>query len=379
MNVVVPRTVTVVERDPGRAPAMGRRPQPRQHSAPLEDFRSARAYVLLGDPGAGKTTAFETEAEADPDGSEFVTARRFIGRSLEHHPEWRGKTLFLDGLDEVRAGRRDGRTPLDHILKRLEKLGKPDFRLSCRAADWLGPNDLREIVATAGYEDVCVLGLDPLTDADISRIISSLGEENPGQFVGEASARGLGGLLNNPHSLHLVVKATGATVGAGQTDQRPRGRLDLLKSACRALARERNDEHGAVHRASPSVSTDRILSAAGQLSALLLLSDRDFVSLDETDDPDALSLGSIDEGDQHALSRALKSNLFAGTRGGFAPVHRQLAEFLGARFLRDRINSGLPASRVLALITGGDGGVVTELRGLSAWLAAFEPAFLDTR
>lgn len=374
MSVVVPRTVTVVERAPGRAPAMGRRPQPRQRSAPLEECRSARAYVLLGDPGAGKTTAFQAEAGADRDGSEFVTARRFISRSLEHHPEWWGKTLFLDGLDEVRAGRRDGRTPLDHILNRLEKLGRPDFRLTCRAADWLGSNDLREIVATAGYENVCVLQLDPLTDADISRIISSLGEENPGQFVGEASARGLGGLLSNPHLLRLAVKAMGAPVGAGQTDPRPRGRLDLLKSACRALARERNEEHRAVHRASPGVSTKRILSAAGHVSALLLLSDRDFVSLDETDDPDALCLGSIEEGDRHALLRALKSNLFAGTRDGFAPVHRQLAEFLGARFLRDRIKSGLPASRVLALIAGEDGGVVTELRGLSAWLAAFEPA-----
>lgn len=374
MSAVVPRTVTVVERDPGGAPGMGRGPQPRQRSAPLEESRSARAYVLLGDPGAGKTTAFQAEAGAEPDGSEFVTARRFISRSLEHHPEWRGKTLFLDGLDEVRAGRRDGRTPLDHILDRLEKLGRPDFRLTCRAADWLGSNDLREIVATAGYENVCVLQLDPLTDADISRIISSLGEENPGQFVGEASARGLGGLLSNPHLLRLAVKAMGTPVDAGQTDQRPRGRLDLLKSACRALARERNDEHGAVHRASPGVSTKRILSAAGHVSALLLLSDRDFVSLDETDDPDALCLGSIDEGDRHALLRALKSNLFARTRDGFAPVHRQLAEFLGARFLRDRIKSGLPASRVLALIAGEDGGVVTELRGLSAWLAAFEPA-----
>ena len=59
VSAVVPRTVTVVERDPGGAPGMGRGPQPRQRSAPLEEFRSARAYVLLGDPGAGKTTAFQ--------------------------------------------------------------------------------------------------------------------------------------------------------------------------------------------------------------------------------------------------------------------------------------------------------------------------------
>ena len=51
------------------------------------------------------------------------------------------------------------------------------------------------------------------------------------------------------------------------------------------------------------------------------------------------------------------------------PVHRHIAEFLGARHLAKLIDSGLPAQRVIALITGADGGVVTEMRGLSAWLA----------
>ena len=54
----------------------------------------------------------------------------------------------------------------------------------------------------------------------------------------------------------------------------------------------------------------------------------------------------------------------------FTPVHRHIAEFLGARHLAGVINRGLPARRVLALITGEDESVVTELRGLSAWLAA---------
>ena len=102
MTVIVPRTVTVVGSE-------------RNRSAPLEESRSKRAYVLSGDPGAGKTKAFETEAEADSGRSRLVTARRFIERSLDNHPEWRGKTLFVDGLDEVRAGRPDARTPLDRI------------------------------------------------------------------------------------------------------------------------------------------------------------------------------------------------------------------------------------------------------------------------
>lgn len=71
------------------------------------------------------------------------------------------------------------------------------------------------------------------------------------------------------------------------------------------------------------------------------------------------------------LHRAVRSTLFgAGSEGRFVPVHRQFAEFLGALYLTRVIDEGLPVGRVLALMEGQDGVVVSELRGLSAWLAA---------
>ena len=351
MSLVVPRSVTVVD-------------GARSRSAPLAEFRSDRAYVLLGDPGAGKTEAFKTERAADP-GSVCVRARHFISRKLDRHPEWRAGTLFIDGLDEVRAGRPDARRPMDRILERLERLGSPNFRLSCRAADWLGRNDLQEIVSTAGYRNVRVLHLEPLRDEDILRILADLEVPEPDDFLNEARERDLDGLLGNPHSLGLLVKAMGH-------DEWPRDRRTTFQMACRTLARERNSQHRAGHRSAP-LSLERIMAAAGHLSALLLLSDKEQVSIDPWEDPDSLCLEDISDGDRPALLRALKSNLFSGRPdSSFVPPHRQLAEFLGARFLHARIDSGVPASRVLALMTGEDGVVVTELRGLSAWLAAFD-------
>ena len=51
---VSPRTCTVVdEREP---------PRDGGKQAPLTDFADTAAYVLIAEPGAGKTTAFETEA-----------------------------------------------------------------------------------------------------------------------------------------------------------------------------------------------------------------------------------------------------------------------------------------------------------------------------
>ena len=51
----------------------------------LSDFRSARAYILLGEPGSGKSKAFEQEARIDKC-AVGVTARRFIRGSIDAHP-----------------------------------------------------------------------------------------------------------------------------------------------------------------------------------------------------------------------------------------------------------------------------------------------------
>ena len=361
MKLIVPRTVTVVGEKGGK-------------SHGLSEFRSERAYVLLGDPGAGKTTALQTEHRSNPDGGVFITARRFIGRGSHRHPKWRGKTLFIDGLDEVRAGSRDARTPIDDTLARLEGLRYPDFRLSCRSADWLGRNDLKEIVATAGYEKVKILRLDPLGEDDIRQIVAHLRIADPDAFIAEACDRGLHGWLGNPHLLELLAKAAGTS----RDEDWPAGRLATFEKACELSVPEYNEEHVAARHNADPVSAERILSAAGHVSALLLLSDTESVCREETDKDGAFSLsdvrGAEDADYGRALRRALKSPLFADHADlGRFPVHRQIAEFLGGRYLAERIGPELPASRVLALIEGFDGVVVPHLRGLAAWIAAFSP------
>ena len=128
MSVIVPRTCTEISTsnvDQNRE----------KNSRLLKEFRSASAYVLLGDPGSGKTTAFENESVGEVNTC-LITARNFLSLDVNSHPEWRSKTLFIDGLDEVRVGATNPRTPLDRIRSRIDALGKPRFRLSCREADW---------------------------------------------------------------------------------------------------------------------------------------------------------------------------------------------------------------------------------------------------
>lgn len=382
MSCFVPRTCTEIPADGQDRDATSR---------PLDEYRDVPAYVLLGDPGVGKTTAFEREWEALEGAGSLVSARDFLTFDPDKHPEWGRGTLFIDGLDEVRAGSSDARTPLDAIRGKLDWLGRPRFRLSCRAADWLGANDRTRLAAVSPDACVRVLRLDPLTDSDIEAILKALLRVDDSRgFVLEARERGVDGFLTNPQSLRMLVEAVAG--GGGW----PASRGELFEAACRQMAREHNLEHGtvagpqgAVPVSADGAAMEDVLDAAGRLCAVQLISgvagyaltarpeSGDFPAFDRC----AREWDAADDSAPRAklLRAALATKLFgASPNGGVQPVHRHVAEFLGARHVAGLVRPrgsgrGLPASRVLALITGDDGIVVTPLRGLSAWLAALCP------
>src|SRR6185369_16693390 len=89
---------------------------------------------------------------------------------------------------------------------------------------------------------------------------------------------------------------------------------------------------------------------------------------DRTNDFPALE--EVKGSSEELLQAALQSRLLRWEEGRARPLHRMIAEFLAARALRDRIVGGLPLERVLHLITGHDGGTVSDLRGLFAWLTS---------
>lgn len=330
-------------------------------SRPLHEYRDQAAYVLLGDPGAGKTKAFEREA--DESGGEYIKARDFA--TFDSKEEYRDKTLFIDGLDEMRAGGGDGRTPLDHIRKHLERLGRPRFRLSCREADWLGASDSEALERVSPDGTVVALHLDHLTDDDIVEILRHKATEtDPDGFVRKAGEHGLGELLRNPQTLNLLIDAVGG-------NEWPQSRKDTYEMACRQLLRDRNPEHRQAKRDAP-ISDDTLLDAAGYLCAIQLLSGLAGYALDDgATDSQHVGLQGFANPSDLPLTPALKTNLFQGDgEERRIPIHRSVSEYLGARYIADLVDHrDLPFGRVLALMTGHDGGVVADLRGLSAWLS----------
>lgn len=350
LSPLVPRTCTLRQRS-GTPPVI----------KPLAEYRDTPAYVLLGDPGAGKTKSFEQEAQES--GGHYISARDFA----ELEENLAGKVLFIDGLDEMRAGSNDQRTPLGEIRRHLARLGKPSFRLSCREADWLGDSDKTALKKIAPDGEIKVLHLDPLSEDDIHYLLEHKFEvADPETFVRDAERHGLDSLLRNPQTLELMVEAV-----AGP--ERPDSRAGVYELACRKLVRERNTEHQTARR-SHAQSDDALLDAAGFLGAVQLLAGLAGITLDENTEGEGYAvLRDLTAPATLPLQAATGTRLFQ--RGDDEQrrvfVHRSIAEYLGARYLKERIDiGGLPVGRVIALLVGEDGGVVPELRGLAAWLAA---------
>lgn len=109
---IVDRTYNEV--DPITSQAVG-------EAKPLSAYFGKSMIVLLGDPGIGKSNTFDKAAREEPN-AVVLTVGEFLYRPIT---PLRGKTLYLDGLDEKRSSSLDGRTILTRIAGNIDSLGRP--------------------------------------------------------------------------------------------------------------------------------------------------------------------------------------------------------------------------------------------------------------
>ena len=157
------------------------------------------------------------------------------------------------------------------------------------------------------------------------------------------------------------------------TDSRlPETRSELFDRACPVMLEERNPRHDAASHARKT--DEELLLAAGAICAALLLCDRVGVYVGPTRrTPEGFvnlaDLGELPYG--NCVNDARRTRLFqAEGENRFVPVHRVIAEHLGARWLARRFEDGVSERSIFALFQSGD-GVPTSLRGLHAWIAHF--------
>lgn len=328
---------------------------------PLSQLRGEPYVVLLGEPGAGKSTALKHEAVAE--GGEVATCREVMNGSLIGV----SGTAYIDALDEYRSG--DGSK--DKLLRLANKISESNvhrWRLTCRAEDWRATADINAMRRAANNKPIVVAHLLPLSEEEAQLVLASLGAPNPEWFVSEARKRGAVAFLENPLSLKLLYSVI---VSNGVW---PTSRFDLFARATSALAHEYDPER----ETDPRPGSEQILGAASAMCFYLLASRAKALWRSN-----ALPPGSTEDEyvstralglEARVLEAALDTALFRGEGHAFLPLHRTVSEFLAGRFLATRVvgtveKPAFPLRRATALITGSDLKAPSELRGLYAWFA----------
>ena len=127
------------------------------------------------------------------------------------------------------------------------------------------------------------------------------------------------------------------------------------------------------------ISTDDLLHEAGRLCAVILLAGLDGILIWGNSSAEEIPLlNDLSRVNQELARAVMGTLLFEVNNSVVRPRHRQIAEYLAARYLSKRMDEGFSKRRVLALLTDNDSRVVAPLRGLAAWLAALCPKLRPT-
>jgi hypothetical protein len=156
----------------------------------------------------------------------------------------------------------------------------------------------------------------------------------------------------------------------------PTTRRQLLEDTTVLLLKEHNTAH--VRAGSGKYAVHEVRPPASAACALRLISDVQGISLAEGEiDPLYPSYRTIPFAKPELTLASLGRRAFRALGNEAVDYsHRVRAEYAAAGWLAQQIRSGLPMSRVQALI-GLDGVPAPELRGMHAWLAVLLPEFSD--
>ena len=187
----------------------------------LSELVAVDRLILLGEPGAGKSTAFRQMA-ADL-GVAVVSARAFVEGQRPA-----GRAVFIDALEEYRIGE-PARERLADLSAALKGATYTQWRIACRAVS-LPPPEAHFLATELGaYES---WHLEGLSRPEARDILSHLGEPDPHGFLDRVQALGAIGLIGNPATLKLL-RETILKPGAGIST-----RGALLTAASENMAHE---------------------------------------------------------------------------------------------------------------------------------------------
>ena len=344
---------------------------------PVDVAKRAGAFVLLGEPGIGKSTslaqstvgtAFEIPGRALTEQTLLRLLEQLREKS-DRNDLQRPQTILIDQLDE---------SPIVQSIAEIIRLESDastfqsvKVLVGCRTAEY--PSELTALlVRLCGG---CVVAeLSPLTRGAAVELASSLTDASGESLIREVENLGAGALACIPLTLELLAaeyRDSGSVTG-GITELFDRGIRRLLA---------RTPDLG-------SAATDpQRLAFAKRAAAFLLLTGRHTLARnwDEVSERD-LSIqdlvvgfervdGGFFEVTKEVAFATLRSALIAGGEGNRAAFsHGSFASFLAAHYLADR---RLPEMQLRQLLTVAAPDSVASippmLREMAAWFVALAP------
>jgi hypothetical protein len=350
-----------------------------------EDLREWRCLVLLGEPGAGKSTAVHDGArlvaagvpvvpfDLAAYGSEDRLVREVFGDPAV--TDWAGGSgqlcLLLDSLDEARARVPHVGAVIADRVRRLpcERLF---LRLACRTADW--PAGLEQAL-TEAFGAVAVVEILPLRRSDAAAIAATWCD--PSAFLQEVGRAGAGPLAARPLTLRFLARTF------GESGRLPERGAALYAAGVRSLCEEQNVArrdaglHGVLSLDERVAVARRIAVATvfGGASALWLGAEVDAGAEEVAAESLAGSAEPTRGGTLavtvDAVREAARTGLFTsrgGQRLGWA--HATFADFLAAEWV---VANDLSAVQARPLFLGPDGRCWPQTRLAAAWAVAIAP------
>ncbi|MEV6621923.1 hypothetical protein AB0M83_06780 [Amycolatopsis sp. NPDC051106] len=362
------------------------------------------ALVLLGEPGAGKTTTFSQltavdqgveEPEPGSPGTVWVTGSEISSTGAlsdvfgDHlaalppsgaaEPPTGTLTIVLDQLDEAANVHR-----LPARLKRALS-GKDTralrFFIACRTSDY--PEKLTQVLEQAVGECV-VADLAPLTRDDAVTLAAGAGV-NAEAFMDAVTEAGVGTLANVPLTLKVLLAAFQQE--ANSLGKTPR---ELFEMGVTRLADE-PDRQRATDSFTVTTVEQRLVVASRIATRMLLCGQRTIWCGEHAhSSPDDLTEGMLSGGTETTagsfevspatVGETLKTGLFSRSgKDRIAFAHSSFAAFLAARYLTSRLADKATARQGIAgvfLVAAPDeatASIPIHLRETAAWMLAHAP------
>ncbi|WP_437942694.1 SIR2 family protein [Sorangium sp. So ce341] len=365
------------------------------HARTLAQLEDKPCVALLGEPGSGKSYA----VRAYVDGLRAGRSATLLHVDCRWRPDMEKQifeteafkqwlvdraplTIVIDSLDEHPRGAYEVASQLIDQIQR-GPVGALRLRIACRTAEWPAMLDeqLPLLWKPKGEElQATFHALAPLRQTDVEL---AAGKDAAG-FLAEVARVDAGSLAIKPITLRFLLEKY------RRSGKLPRTRLELYEEGCRILCEESSRSRRGARRTGKLRAPER-LAIASRIAAVCVLGRRSVVFTGQdlgTVPPEAVTLEDLAGAAEPSASGQVTVDTGAledvlDVSGLFAPrgsdqigwAHQTYAEFLAARFLRER---GLSTEQLVGQVSNGAMGcVIPALRETVAWLASMSFASMN--